>query len=60
MKPQHPPAPLQAPQRQLTANTIHLRRIDAEIGRLTRQLEYLQRVRQQYAHLIDSEEKSSN
>jgi hypothetical protein len=60
MKPQHPRAIPQTPQRQLTANVIHLHQIDAEITRLTKQLEYLQRVRQQYAHLIDTEEKGSN
>ncbi len=55
MKPQNPSAIPQIPQRQLTANALHLRQIDAEIQRLTKQLEYLQRVRQQYAHLIDEE-----
>lgn len=60
MKPQHPRAVPQTPQRQLTANSLHLRQIDAEIQRLTRQLEYLQRVRQQYSHLIDTEKKRSH
>jgi hypothetical protein len=55
MKPQHPRAIPLSPQRQLTANALHLQQIDAEIMRLTRQLEYLRRVRQQYAHLIDEE-----
>jgi hypothetical protein len=47
----------QTSQRRLTENAIRLHQIDAEITRLAKQLEYLQRVRQQYAHLIDIEEK---
>lgn len=37
---------------------IRRHQIDAEITRLTKQLEYLQRVRQQYAYLIDTEQKT--
>jgi hypothetical protein len=48
----------QTSQRRLTENAIRLHQIDAEIMRLTRQLEYMQRVRQQYAHLIDTEQKN--
>jgi hypothetical protein len=60
MKPSHPRIIPQTSQRRLTENAIRLHQIDAEITRLTKQLEYLQRVRQQYAHLIDTEEKGSN
>ena len=42
----------------MTENGLRLHQIDAEIARLTKQLEYLQRVRQQYAYLIDTEQKT--
>lgn len=58
MKPPHTRALLHSPLRRPTENSIRLHQIDAEIMRLTRQLEYLQRVRQQYAHLIDTEQKN--
>jgi hypothetical protein len=58
MKPSHPRAIPAIPQRPLTENGLRLHQIDAEITRLTKQLEYLQRVRQQYAYLIDTEQKT--
>jgi len=58
MKPQHPRAIPLSPQRQLTANALHLQQIDAEIMRLTRQLAYLQRVRRQYGYMIDTGENA--
>jgi hypothetical protein len=59
MKPSHPRAIPPIPQRPLTENGLRLHQIDAEITRLTKQLEYLQRVRQQYAYLIDTEQKTA-
>jgi hypothetical protein len=39
---------LQPTQRHLSENAIRLNQIDAEISRLTKQLEYLKRIRWQY------------
>ncbi len=57
MKQFDPSIALQIPEREPTENSLHLHQIDAEITRLTKQLEYLQRVRWQYANLIHAEGK---